>query len=54
MNEDHINRFNDARTFLYLAGYLTDTENQKVKQRFMAAAERKGVKLVSQPLLSQR
>jgi hypothetical protein len=31
MNEDHIRRFNEARTFLYLAGYVTDTENENIK-----------------------
>jgi hypothetical protein len=53
MNEDHIRRFNEARTFLYLAGYVTDTENENIKQRFMKVAAKKGVTLVSRPLLSQ-
>lgn len=53
MDDEYIKRFNDSRTFLYLAGYITEAENEKIKQRFTKAAEKKGVKLIRQPLLMQ-
>jgi hypothetical protein len=54
MDDDHIKRFNDSRMFLYLHGYLSEAENGYVKKRFMKAAEKKGVDLVSKHILAQR
>ena len=51
MNESHIDRFNKARSFLYISGYITDAENEKVKVRFKKKAEQSGITLVSESVL---
>ena len=51
MDEKYIERFNKARSFLYVSGYLTESENDKVIKRFKKRAKQKGIELYSKSML---
>lgn len=44
-DKDHIDKFNKARLFLLLSGYISDSENEKIIARLQKAANKAGVEL---------
>jgi len=49
-----LEQLEDARTDLYVHGFLTDTESKKVQKRIQNWAKKQGVDLQIQPQLSKK
>ena len=52
MTDEYIEKFNRARAWLFLNGYLTEGENRKVAQRFEKEAKKQGTELITKSICS--
>ena len=50
INNEVIEEFDKARRYLYITGYLTEKENQRIIKRFIKDAEKQGIILSVPPV----